>query len=331
MVPIAQAALTLTLTLSLLSVPLDASAQPAKKIPRIGLLSAGTGFADESPLLEAFQRGLRDLGYFDRQNILIDRRNAEGRYGRLPGLAAWLLRHHPDVIVATSTPAVEAAARATRTTPIVMVTGGDPVRSGLVASLERPGGNITGVSIYVPGLAGRQLELLKEVVPDLTRVAVLANPATAVTASMLEDLEGAARAAGLQLRRVEARAPGELHGAFSVVARERVPALVVLPDAMFLAERARIARLAAQSRLPAIYRFREFVDAGGLMAYGPNTAEVFRRVALHVDEILRGAKPGDLPVEQPSKLDLVINLRSAKALGLTISQPLRVRADQLIQ
>lgn len=329
--PIARAALTLTLTLGLLSAPLDAGAQPTKKTPRIGLLSAGTGFADESPLLEAFQRGLRDLGYFDRQNILIDRRNAEGRYARLPGLAAWLLRHHPDVIVATSTPAVEAVARATRTIPIVMVAGGDPVRSGLVASLGRPGGNITGVSISVPGLAGKQVELLKEVVPDLTRVAVLANPATPATASLLEDLEGMARAAGLQLRRAEARGPSELRGAFSVMAKERVTALVVLPDAMFFAERARIARLAAKGRLPAIYPFREFVDAGGLMSYGPNTADVFRRVAVYVDEILRGAKPGELPVEQPSKLDLLINLRSANALGLTISHPLRARADQLIQ
>jgi putative ABC transport system substrate-binding protein len=282
-------------------------------------------------LLEAFRHGLRELGYVEGQNIVIESRWAEGNYDRLPGLAAELVGLKMDVIVAAAVPAIRAAKEATRTIPIIMATVVDPVATGLVASLARPGGNITGLSTMAPAVVGKQLEMLKQVVPDASRVAVLWNPANPGNAPQLREAEVAAKTFGLRLQPLEARNPNDFDGAFVMMTRQQAGGLIVLVDAMFNEHRTRIADLAAKGRLPAVYGLPEHAEAGGLMAYGASRPELFRRAATYVDKILKGAKPADLPVEQPTKFELVINAKTAKALGLTIPPSVLLRADQVIQ
>ncbi len=328
-----------TLTSGLLAVPLAAEAEPAGKVHRIGFLSPSSPSDPErvaSPFgergLAAFRQGLRDLGYVEGQNITIEPRWAEGRFERLPDLAAELVRLKVDVIVSVVTQASLAAKNATRTIPIVMVAAGDPLGSGLVANLARPGGNVTGPSSMYADLAGKQLELLMKTAPKVSRVAVLWNPANAVwQAQMLRETEHAARALGLQRQLLEARGPDELEEAFVAMTREHASALLVQVDVIFALHARRIADLAAKHRVPAMYGAREHVEAGGLMSYAPNVLDLFRRAATYVDKILKGAQPGDLPVEQPTKFELVINRKTAKALGLTIPQSLLQRADQVIE
>jgi putative ABC transport system substrate-binding protein len=285
-----------------------------------------------SPYLDTFRQGLRELGWVEGQNIVIDYRYAEGRFDRLPDLAAELVRLKVDIIVAVPTPAAVAAKKATETIPIVAISVGDPVGLGLIASLARPGGNLTGLS-YSVGLeiAGKGLELLKETVPKVRRVAILSNPGNPFQPLAITEVNVAARSLGVQLQLLEARGPNELDGAFAAMATERVGALLVVADSLFLLQRTRLADLAARSRLPAAYGLREIVEAGGLMSYGPSVRDLYRRGATFVDKILKGAKPGDLPVEQPTKFELVINLKTAKALGLTIPPSLLGRADEVIQ
>ena len=315
----------------MLLAPLAADAQQTGKVHRIGYLSSGSATAPPY-LVEAFRQGLRERGWVEGQNTLIEYRWAEGKFDRLPDLAAELVRLKVDIIVAVASPAAAAAKNATATIPIVGISLGDPVGLGLIASLARPGGNVTGSS-YSVGLEifGKQLELLKETVPKVRRVAILSNPANPVLPVWIREIKVAARSLGVQLQLFEARGPNEFDGAFAAMAKERVGALLVPSDPIFNLHRARLADLAARSRLPAAYNVRENVDAGGLLSYGPSNTDLWRRAAGYVDKILKGAKPADLPVEQPTKFELVINLKTAKALGLTIPQSLLVRADELIQ
>ncbi len=315
----------------LLAAPLAAEAQPAGKVPRVAYLSASSA-ASATWGVEAFRQGLRELGYIEGRNILIEYRWADGRFDRLPALAADLARLAVDVIVASNTPAALAARNATGTIPIVLVTSGDPVGSGLVASLARPGGNVTGLSLFSTlAMSGKQLELLKQAFPTVSHVAVLANPANPPTAGLLTETELAARPLGLRLRVVPVREPKEFDDAFAMMKNERVPALLVIADPLVNDHRGRIVAFSATNRLPAIYPYRTFVDAGGLMSYGVDLSDLSRRAATYVDRILKGAKPAELPIEQPTKFELVINLKTAKALGLTIPPSLLQRADQVIE
>ncbi len=315
----------------LLCAPLTADAQPAGKVPRIGFLGTRT-LSDTSSGLDAFRQGLRELGWVEGQNIVIDYRFAEGRFDRLPDLAAELVRLKVAIIVAAPTPAAVAAKKATETIPIVAIALGDPVGIGLIANLARPGGNVTGLTFSVGlEIGAKQLELLKETVPKVRRVAILSNPGNPGQALSIKHLNVAARSLGVQLQLLEARGPNEFDGVFAAMAKEHVGALLVVADSMFNLHRTRLADLAARSRLPAAYGLRENVEAGGLMSYGPSVRDLFRRGATFVDKILKGAKPADLPVEQPTKFELVINLKTAKALGLTIPPSLLGRADQVIQ
>jgi len=312
-----------------LTAPLPAEAQAPGKVPRIGFLSPISSTND--PRLEAFLQGLRDLGYVEGKTIAIEYRFAEGRSEGLPALAAELVRLKVEVIVTAAPAATEAARQATSTIPIVFGVSGDPVAVGLVASLARPGGNITGLASIAPEVVGKELELLKEVAPKVSQVAILQNSSNPGHPVVLRQAEGAARALGVQLHIVQARTPPEIDAAFTAMRSQRVGGVLVLRDALFLAERAQIAALAAKSRLPAVYGFREQAEAGGLMAYGASVPAMYRRAATYVDKILKGAKPADLPVEQPTKFELVINLKTAKALGLTIPPSLLQRADEVIQ
>ena len=317
----------------LVAAPLAAEAQQAVKIARIGFLTPNMA-ASPPHVREAFLQGLRDLGYVEGRNVVLEYRDAEGKSERFPALAAELVALKVDVIVAPGTPAALAAKQATRTLPIVFPIAGDPVTSGLVTSLARPGGNVTGLSILDPDLVGKCLEQLKQAVPGVSGVAVLWQPGglgERTDKDMLKGAEVAASALGVRLQFVEARGPADFDRAFSEMTRARAGALTVLPSTMFLHERRRLVDLAARNRLPAVYPWREAVDAGGLMAYGANIADLFRRAATYVDKILKGAKPADLPVEQPTKFELVINLKTAKALGLTIPQSVLGRADQVIE
>ncbi|HEV2056384.1 MAG TPA: ABC transporter substrate-binding protein [Methylomirabilota bacterium] len=321
--------LVVLLAVFLLAVPLAAEAQAPAKVPRIGFLTTPSRTND--PRLGAFLQGLRELGYVEGQNIAIEYRFAEGRPERLPALAAELVRLKVDVIVTGGPPAPEAAKQATSTIPIVFTVAGDPVAEGLVASIARPGGNITGLTSIAPEVVGKQLELLKEVVPKISRVAVLQNPNHPGHPSMLRQAEGPARALGMQLHILQAGSPLEFDAAFAAMRSQRAGGVLVLRDSFFIAHRTQIVALAAKNRLPAVYGLREHVEAGGLMAYGANVPLMYRRAATYVDKILRGAKPADLPVEQPTRFELVINLKTAKALGLTIPQSLLARADEVIQ
>ena len=322
----------LAVILNLTLAPLAAEAQQAGQAARIGYLAANLTVSLH--MTEAFRQGLRDLGYVDGRSVVIEYRDAEGKYDRLPARAAELVALKVDVIVAADTPAALAAKQATRTLPIVFIGAGDPVTIGLVTSLARPGGNVTGLSLLAPELVGKRLELLKQAVPGVGRVAALWQPGFVgerTEKDMLKEVEVAARALGVRLQFVEARGPADFDRAFSDMTRARADALTVLGSAMFANERRRVVDLAAKNRLPGVYGFREYVDAGGLMAYGPNVADLFQRAATYADKILKGAKPGDLPVEQPTKFELVLNLKTAKALGLTIPQSVLVRADQVIE
>jgi putative ABC transport system substrate-binding protein len=321
-----------TLGLSVLVLPLAADAQQAAKVARIGFLTLN--LAPNSHLQGAFLQGLRDLGYVEGRNVVIEYRDAEGKPERLPALAAELVALKVDVIVAGGLSQALAAKQATRTIPIVFATAADPVGSGLVTSLARPGGNVTGLSLLAPELVGKRLELLTQAVPGVTRVAVLWQPGVAgerTEKDQLKEADVAARALGVRLQFVEAQGPDDFDRAFSDMTRARAGALTLLQSVMFNTERRRLVDLAAKNRLPAVYPSREGVDAGGLMSYGPNLADLLRRAAAYVDKILKGAKPADLPVEQPTKFELVINLKTAKALGLTIPPSLLQRADEVIQ
>ena len=316
-----------------IAAPLPAEAQQAAKAPRIGWLAAN--LAPNPHLIEAFRQGLRDLGYVEGRNVVIEHRSAEGKLERLPALAGELVALKVDVIVAAAILPALAAKQATKTIPIVFTSATDPVTDGLVTSLARPGGNATGLStISTPEIVGKRLELLKQVIPGITRVAVLWQPGgqgERTNKDMLKGAELAARALGVRLQAVETRGPEDFDRAFSDMTRARAGALTSAGGTMFFNERRRLVDLAAKNRLPAAYTQREFVDAGGLMAYGANIADLWRRAATYVDKILKGAKPGDLPVEQPTTFELVINLKTAKALGLTIPPSLLVRADQVIE
>jgi ABC-type uncharacterized transport system substrate-binding protein len=315
----------------LLAAPRVADSQPAGKVSRIGYLTAGSVTANPR-VLEAFRQGLRELGWVEGQNIVIEYRSGEGRFDRLPELAAELVRLKVDVVVAAPTPAALAAKHATGTVPIVGVSLTDPVGLGLIASLARPGGNVTGVSYSVgTDIFGKDLELLKEAVPKVRRVAVFSNPDGPSQPLTIRNIKGAAQSLGLQLQLVEARGPEDFDGAFAAMARERVGALLVVTDPVFIPHRARLVNLVAKNGLPSIFTQRADVEAGGLMSYGPDFADLYRRAATYVDKILKGAKPADLPIEQPTKFELVINLKTAKVLGLTIPPSLLGRADEVIQ
>jgi ABC-type uncharacterized transport system substrate-binding protein len=315
---------------SILAAPLVTEGQEAARVARIGMLADAT-----SPhLREAFRQGLRELGYIEGRNLVIEYRDAEGKPEQLPALAAELVALKVDVIVAGNTLQTLAAKQASRTIPIVFSFALDPVTDGLVTSLARPGGNVTGLSFLAPELVGKRLELLKLAVPRVSRVAVLWQPgaqAKRTEQGLQTEARVAARALGVPLQFVEARGPDDFDRAFSDMTRARADALTVLGSAMLFNQRRRLVDLAAKNRLPAAYGLREYVDAGGLMAYGPNGPDMFRRAAIYVDKILKGATPGDLPVEQPTKFELVISLKTAKALGLTIPPSVLGRADQVIE
>ena len=313
----------------LLASPLAGGAQQPGTARRIGWLGGPTRETAQ-PFLRPFLQGLKDLGWVEGQNIVIEWRFAGGRAERLPALAAELVRLRVELIVVPSTPTALAAKDATTTIPLVSVGGNDPVALGLVASLARPGGNITGLTASLgPEIAGKQLELLKEAAPKVSRVSALWNPTTPGNALALREAETAARALGLELQPLEARSLGDFDGAFAAMRAKRGGALV-MADVMFVTHRTRLVELAAKSRLPAMYAQREFVDDGGLMSYGAKISDNFRRAATYVDKILKGAKPADLPIERPTRFELIINSKTAKALGLTIPQSVLVRADQII-
>ena len=320
------------LTLVLLMAPLAAEAQQPARVPRIGILYTRTL---PDPFIEAFRQGLRELGYIEGQNIAIEYRSAEGKSERLPGLAAELVRLNVDVIVTGALAGALAAKEATQTIPVVIGSMSDAVERGVVASLARPGGNITGLSLAIgEAFSGKWLELLKEAVPQLSRVTVLwtgDSETNRGSAAQVMGIQNAARALGFMLQSLELRDPNALEHAFAAMSRERAEALIVIPDPPLFAHRTQIAALAAKSRLPTMYAMREYVEAGGLMSYGPSYPAMWRRAAAYVDKILKGAKPGDLPVEQPTKFELVINLKTAKELGLSIPPLLLFQADEVIR
>ena len=304
-----------------------ADAQPAGKVPRIGMISE---FTAAHPFVAAFRQGLRELGYTEGQNIVVEYRHTQGVLDRVSDFAAELIRLNVELLVVGGARSVALARAQTTTVPIVFATAGDPVSTKLVASLAHPGGNATGISILTPELIGKQLELLKTAVPKASRVAVLHNPANPATAA-LPATRDAARALGLEMQLIPVHHARDTPGAFAALSAWRASAVLVLPDPTLGNELAQIAALAAKHRIPAMYMRREFADAGGLLAYGPSFAENYRRAALYVDKILKGATPAALPVEQPSKFELVVNLKTAKALGLTIPQVLMLQADTLIE
>src|SRR5262245_47646819 len=307
-----------------------AEAQQPKKVPRIGILPPGP-ISERVHLWDAFRQGLRELGYVEGQNFTLVFPSGEVKPERLPHLAAELVSLKVDVIVAAATVAVQAAKEATKTIPIVTPITTDPVETGLVASLARPGGNITGLSYMSSDLSGKRLDLLKEVVPKVSRIAVLSSPSSANAPPQMRETEAAARSLGVQLQPLEVRGLDDFERVFQAAIKERAGALITLDDAFVFTHRARIVQLAAKSRLPAIYGFREFVEGGGLMSYAANLSDMYRRAATYVDKILKGAKPADLPVEQPKKFEFVVNLKAAKQIGLTIPPNVLVRADRVIK
>jgi putative ABC transport system substrate-binding protein len=329
--------LLLMLITAILEAPFVANAQQAGKIPRIGFL----GTLPTNPRYEALRQGLQESGYIEGRNIAIERQDSEGRVERLPDLAAELVRLKVDVIVVDACGApLNAAIHATSTIPIVVAACNDDlVATGLISSLARPGGNITGLSELTPELGAKRLELLKEAVPKVRRVAILWNPAYSKRfstnfrfwSSDWVEMRAAAQVLGITLQSVEIRGPDDFDAAFSAMTRERAEALIAFSDPLFVLHRRRIADLAAKNHLPAVYASREVVDSGGLMSYGPSTSDLFRRAAVYVGKILKGAKPADLPMEQPTKFELVINLKAAKALGLKIPQSVFIRADEVIR
>jgi len=308
---------------------LTTSAQPQPNIPRVGCAFSGTPTTGKH-LFEAFRQALRGLGYVEGQTIVLEVRWAEGRYEHYPGLVAELVGLKVDVLVVTNSQATRAAMKASRTIPIVMFAT-DPVRQGLVTSLSHPGGNVTGLSFYNEELSGKRLQILRELVPELTRLAVIRNPLTEVDGIFWQDTEVAAQKLGVALQSLEVRGPEDFEAAFAGATRGSAQALLAFDDPLTVAYRSRITALAASNHLPVMYAYREFPYAGGLMSYGPSVVFLFRRAATFVDKILKGAKPTDLPVEQPTKFELVINVKVAKVLGLTVPPSLLTLADELIE
>jgi putative tryptophan/tyrosine transport system substrate-binding protein len=309
----------------LLVLSFPAHAQQPKKIPRIGVLAMVP-----APHHDAFQQGLRDLGYMEGENIVIERRYAMGNRDKLPEIAAELVGLKVDAIVSFG-PATPFAAKSVKTIPVVMGYSGDPVDAGIVASLARPGGNVTGMTFFAAVLAGKRVELLKETVSTISRVAILANPGHAGEQLELRETQAAARVLNVPLQYLTVRGPDDFNEAFRLMAKERAEAVIVFPDALTMAHRKEIAESSAKRRMPSMSGWSEFVEAGGLMTYGPNLFDSFRRVATYVDKILKGTKPADLPVEQPTKFELVINLKAAKQIGLTIPPNVLARADKVIR
>jgi putative tryptophan/tyrosine transport system substrate-binding protein len=310
--------------------PIVARAQQTNRLPRVGYLFSFTP-AEGQHLWQACRLGLRDLGYVEGGNIVLEPRWADGHHDRLPALIAELVALKVDVIVAAATPASRAAKAATSTIPIVIVAVGEPVRAGLVASLARPGGNVTGLSLLTPELSGKRLELLKTALGTVSRVALLMNPQNAVSAVFLEETQAAASQLGIAVRALEARNAGEIERAFQAAKAERADALIVFDDPVLWSHRGPIVALAAALQIPAMYGYRDFVGEGGLMSYGPDRPDHYRRTAGYVDKILKGTSPGDLPIEQPTKFELVINAKAARALGMDIPPTLLARADEVIE
>ncbi len=322
----ARPALLVVLLLTSLGAARSSHAQPTPRTPRVGILGDTSG-----PQWTAFRDGMRERGWIEGQSLELAWRWSEGTTDRLPALAAELVQLKVDVIVTEGGPATRAAKKATATIPIVMTIVADPVGTGLVASLARPGGNVTGSSSPSPQLTAKQIELLKEAVPRLSRLSVLWNPTSPAHPVALKEIEAAAAALRVSVQRVEARTAEELESAFAAITQQRPHGLLVLATPIFDAQQRRIADFAARSRLPAVFNKPLFAEAGGLMAYGARYADFFRHAATYVDKILNGAKPADLPVEQPARFELIINLRTAKALGLTIPPSLLLRADRVIE
>ncbi len=313
-----------------LAVPVMTGAQPAGRVYRIGALSAGTSWVEGSQFLEALRQGLRSVGYVEGRNLVLERRNAEGRYDRLPELIADLIRLKVDLIYGLGPPGVQAALQAGTTIPLVVVDlESDPIEKGFVASLSRPGGHITGLFLDMPEITGKWLELLKGAAPKLSRAAVLWDSTTGT--AQVKAVEAGARALALQVQTFAVEGRDTFGAVLDAVRRMRPGGLVVLSSPFLLQQRQRLARFAGENRLPAISMFREFAEEGGLMAYGPNYIDMTRRGALAIDRILKGAKPGEVPIERPEKFDFIINMKTAKALGLTIPQSLLLRADQVIE
>jgi putative tryptophan/tyrosine transport system substrate-binding protein len=309
----------------LFALSFPAHAQQPKKIPRIGIIAIVP-----APHHDAFQQGLRDLGYIEGENIVIERRYAMGNRDKIPEIAAELVGLKMDAIVSVG-PATPFAAKSVKTIPVVMAYSGDPVDAGIVASLARPGGNVTGVTFFAAVLAGKRVELLKETVPKISRVAILANPGHAGEQLELKETQTAARALNVPLQYHTVQGPDDFNEAFRLMAKERAEAVIVFPDALTMAHRKEIAESSAKSRMASISGWSEFVEAGGMMTYGPNLFDSFRRVAIYVDKILKGTKPADLPVEQPMKFELVINLKTAKQIGVTIPPNVLARADRVVR
>jgi putative ABC transport system substrate-binding protein len=316
------------LSFGILAAPPAAVGQQPAKIPRVGLLRPGS---PPDPYVDAFRQGLRDLGYVEGQTIAIEYRWAEGRSARLPLLATELVQLKVDVIVTQGEVMTRPVKEATGTIPIVMASSGDPVGAGIVASLARPGGNVTGLSSAAPDLAGKQLQLLKEAVPKVSRVSILYDPAIVANVLIVKEAQVAGRTLGLTVHPLEVRTRDELGPAFDAMTRGRAQALLALGDPFTMTHKRRILDLAAKRRLPVISQFRDFADGGGLISYGPDRLDMFRRAATFVDKILKGRKPADLPVEQPTRFKLVLNLKTVKALRLTIPQSFLIRADEVIR
>jgi putative tryptophan/tyrosine transport system substrate-binding protein len=314
----------------LLTVSFAIEAQPGGKVPRIGYLGQNTADANRH-LIAAFRQELREHGWVEGQSIVVEARYADGKIERLPALVAELIRLKVDIIVTVSSGTTWAAKNATQLIPIVMAASADAPGEGLVTSLAHPGGNITGVTFLAgPEIVGKQLQLLKEMAPTASRVTVLTNPTNRSHAAFVGEVKVAAQSLRVQLQLLEASNPDQIEPAFAAMTRERAEALLVLTDSMFVGQRRRVVDLAARSKLPALYSQREFVDDGGLVSYGPSLVDMSRAAAVFVDRILKGAKPADLPVEQPTKFELVINLKTAKTLGIATPQSLLLRADQVI-
>src|SRR5215475_2704458 len=322
--------IVLTLWAMLIALCFPAEAQQPGKVSRIGYLITSSPAAI-APRMDAFQQGLRELGYVEGKNIVIERRHGEGKLDRLPELAAELVRLNVDVLVTSGPTATRPAKEATSTIPIVMTFDDDPVGSGFVASLARPGGNITGLSTLAPEISGKQLELLKEIVPRLFRVAAFGTSTRQGTAQALKEMELAAGASAVKLQYLDIEDPKNIETAFRAASKGRADAVLLLQSPVFNSQRAQIADLARKSRLPAVYPRREFVEDGGLMSYGVSISHLDRRAATYVDKILKGAKPADLPVEQPTQFEFIVNLKAAKQIGLTIPPNVLARADRVIK
>jgi ABC-type uncharacterized transport system substrate-binding protein len=320
----------LTLCALLPALCASAEAQQPKKVPVVGFVAGSPSSSFTQSNIDAFRQGLRDLGYIEEKNVVIEYRYTDGREDRLSDLAAELVRSKVDIIVTGSTIVVRAAMQLTGTIPIVMTGTGDPVATGLIASLARPGGNVTGLSAFGPELTTKQLELLKEAFPQVSRVLFLFNGANSSTVVALKELDVAASALGVQLQASDVRVAKDIEPAFSAAARQRANALLVLREALYQTNATRIVSLAAQSKLPAIYPTRRYVEVGGLMSYGIIASDLYRRAAIYMDKILKGAKPADLPVEQPTKFEFFINLKAAKQIGVTIPPNVVARADKVI-